>query len=135
VRSVLSANLSRSPLPPLDTDDVVSLSLAKPMGGGSLPIPIPLKSPEPLNDSAISSLTLAGCMADDDSDGGRTHRAESRSRGGSPRGVLTSDRQNGGGLHKHMRERAEVNGRAPPKTPDWESPAEEGQDKETLKGS
>ena len=124
VRSVLSANLTRSPLPPLDTGDLASLSLAEPMGGGSLPIPIPLKSPEPLNESAISSLTLAGCMADDDSDGGRTHRAESRSRGGWDGG------QNGDGLHRHMRERAEVNGRTPPKTPDWDSPAEEGQDKE-----
>ena len=123
VRSVLSANLTRSPLPPLDKDDLVSLSPAEPTGGGSLPIPIPLKSPEPLNESAISSLTLAGCMADDDSDGGRTHRAESRSRRG------WDDGQNGDGLHRHMRERAEVNGRTPPKTPDWESPAEEGQDK------
>ncbi|KDR78551.1 hypothetical protein GALMADRAFT_117961 [Galerina marginata CBS 339.88] len=71
-------------------------------------IPIPTKSPEPLHDSAISSLTLAGGLGGDDSDGefdGRTHRA-GRSRGGSSgerEGLNT-------GLHQHMRERAHVVG-------------------------
>ncbi|PPQ69295.1 hypothetical protein CVT26_001613 [Gymnopilus dilepis] len=67
-------------------------------------IPIPIKSPEPLHDSAISSLTLAGGLAGDESDGefdGRTHRAGSK--GGS---VDELDGVNG--LHRHMRQKAEV---------------------------
>ncbi|KAF8193322.1 hypothetical protein BJ912DRAFT_960669 [Pholiota molesta] len=70
----------------------------------STAIPIQQKSPEPLHDSAISSLTLAGGLGGDDSDGefdGKTHRA-GRSRGGSSEG--RGDAR--GGLHMHMRERA-----------------------------
>ncbi|PPQ83980.1 hypothetical protein CVT25_000526 [Psilocybe cyanescens] len=69
-------------------------------------VAIPAKSPETLHDSAISSLTLAGGLGGDDSDGefdGRTHKA-GRSRGG-------SSNENEGpsaGLHQHMRERAQV---------------------------
>ncbi|KAF8963101.1 hypothetical protein BDZ97DRAFT_1821755 [Flammula alnicola] len=83
---------------------------------GTTSIPIPQKSPEPLHDSAISSLTLAGGLGGDDSDGefdGRTHRA-GRSRSGS------SDGRDGmrSGLHMHMRERAQVS--SPPKTSNTE---------------
>ena len=102
-------------------------------GDRSKPIPIPVKSPEPLNnDSAISSLTLAGRMLDDmdddqDSDGGKTHRAGSWSsvgrdseRGGSRQSLdMPFDEDLGGPpVHRHIRERAEVivNGRTPTKT-------------------
>jgi hypothetical protein len=103
-------------------------------GDRSMPIPIPVKSPEPLNnDSAISSLTLAGRMEemddDQDSDGGKTHRAWSRSsleidngRGKSREsmGVFLDDDWSGLVLHRHTRERAEIvtNGRTPTKTPE-----------------
>ncbi|KAF9477727.1 hypothetical protein BDN70DRAFT_880830 [Pholiota conissans] len=86
---------------------------------------IPQKSPEPLHDSAISSLTLAGGLAGDESDGefdGRTHRA-GRSGGGSSDGRGEAR----GGLHMHMRERA----RAGTPTRDME---EEREHKEGEKG-
>ena len=88
----------------------------------SVPIPIPMKSPEPLNDSAISSLTLAGGLGGDESDGdadGRTHRA-GKSRNGSGDEREAEGLANGhatvgmagsgtaGLLHMHMRQRAEV---------------------------
>ncbi len=71
----------------------------------STAVPIPQKSPEPLHDSAISSLTLAGGLAGDDSDGefdGRTHRA-GQSRGGSSDGRGEAR----GGLHMYMRGRGQ----------------------------
>ena len=103
--------------------------------GASVPIPIPapVKSPEEMmmmmnNDSAISSLTLAGQMMlegmddlegddDPDSDGGRTHRAISRSsaggRGDEIRGVAGGNDDEW--EMRHTRERASVfaNGGAP----------------------
>ena len=102
-------------------------------GDRSKPIPIPVKSPEPLNnDSAISSLTLAGRMLEDmdddqDSDGGKTHRAGSWSSVGRDNGRGRSRQSQDvpfdedlGRLpvHRHTRERAEVivNGRTPTKT-------------------
>ena len=132
VRSVLG--VTSPPLPPIEPVDLSNTSSAVAVdtsssggqgrNGGTVPIPIPVRSPEPLNDSAISSLTLAGALGeDDDSDGGRTHRAGSRSRGGSlDRGRLgwSSGNGNGNEFHRHMRERAEFTTRTPTKTPEKE---------------
>ena len=136
-------------LPPIDTDLELELDLvgregvdSGGSGGGgngvSAPIAIPMKSPDPLNESCISSLTLGGeglvsglpdtgpsmgggaAPAAGDSDGevdgeaefdGRTHRAGSASISGGSNS--SSDRmvpgaRRGGGFHKHMRQRAEV---------------------------
>lgn len=102
---------------PIDTSVASSSSAvgagagARPTPAAPIPIPIPSKSPEPLHDSAISSLTLAGGMGGDDSDGefdGRTHRA-GRSHAGSSAG--RGDAR--GGLHMHMRDRAQ--GGTPPR--------------------
>ena len=102
----------RSVMSPLDTS--VASPAAFGVGSASMPIQMPVKSPEPLHDSAISSLTLAGGLGGDDSDGefdGRTHRAGSRSRsrsgGGSSRRSVEREGL-GTGLHLHMRQRAEV---------------------------
>ena len=130
-------------LPPIDTDLDLDLVQREGVnsgdaggGNGSAPIAIPMKSPDPLNESCISSLTLGGeglasglpdtgpsngggaAPAAGDSDGegeaefdGRTHRAGSASMSGSSNSG--SDRmapgaRGGGGFHKHMRQRAEV---------------------------
>ncbi|KAH9481910.1 hypothetical protein JR316_0006440 [Psilocybe cubensis] len=91
-----------------DTEAEVESIASPPSRAGG--VAIPAKSPETLHDSAISSLTLAGGLGGDESDGefdGRTHKA-GRSRAGS------SDGREGGvagpstGLHQHMRERAQV---------------------------
>ena len=141
-------------LPPIDTDldlDLVGKEEGADSGGvdgggsrrdengATAPIAIPMKSPDPLNESAISSLTLGGeglvsglpdtgfgfsngaAAAVNDSDGegdgeadfdGRTHRAGSASlSGGSNNGsdrMVLDARGDGGGFHKHMRQRAEV---------------------------
>ncbi|KAF9557085.1 hypothetical protein CPC08DRAFT_67284 [Agrocybe pediades] len=95
----------------------------------AIPIPTSSKSPEPLHDSAISSLTLAGGLGGEESEGeleldGRTHKA-GRSRGGS------SDEREGvnSGLRQHM------SGRALAGTPtnilgaEWEKAREGNSDK------
>ena len=134
-------------LPPIDTDLDLDLDLVGREGvnnggngggnGISAPIAIPMKSPDPLNESCISSLTLGGeglvsglpdtglsngggAAPAGDSDGevdgeaefdGRTHRAGSASLSGgsnsSSDGMVAGARR-GGGFHKHMRQRAEV---------------------------
>ncbi|KAF8149049.1 hypothetical protein B0H34DRAFT_734649 [Crassisporium funariophilum] len=105
VRSLLPS----SSLSPIDTDMSMGRSPNADRGmSRSTAIAIPIKSPEPLNDSAISSLTLAGGLGGDDSDGefdGKTHRAgRSRSASGDE-----NDREHATtGLHMHMRARAEV---------------------------
>ena len=133
---------SNQRLPPIDTDLDLDLVRREEVnsgdsGGGngiSAPIAIPMKSPDPLNESCISSLTLGGeglvgglpgtgpgngggtAPAAGDSDGeeaefdGRTHRAGSASTSGGSNS--SSDRMvpgaRGGGFHKHMRQRVEV---------------------------
>ena len=104
--------------------------------GAPVPIAIPMKSPDPLNESAISSLTLGGeglvsglpdtdvrpgfsnggGAGDSDGEGdgeadfdGRTRRAGSAS----PSGDSGSDSDRmmlgvRGGFHKHMRQQAKV---------------------------
>ena len=133
-------------LPPIDTDldlDLVGREGVDSGGSGggngvSAPIAIPMKSPDPLNESCISSLTLGGeglasglpnttgpsngggpAPAAGDSDGegdgevefdGRTHRAGSASISGGSNS--SSDRMQGargdGGFHRDTRQRAEV---------------------------
>jgi hypothetical protein len=140
VRGVLR-NMDKSPLEPVQESDLgavtrdVDARRTRISGDRSMPIPIPVKSPEPLNnDSAISSLTLAGRMLEDmdddqDSDGGKTHRAGSRSSVGreNERGnyreridALQDDDWADLRIHRHTRERAEIvaNGRTPTKTPE-----------------
>jgi hypothetical protein len=102
----------RSVMSPIDTSAASPAAFG--VGSASMPIQMPVKSPEPLHDSAISSLTLAGRLCGDDSDGefdGRTHRAGNRSRsrsgGGSSRRSVEREGL-GTGLHLHMRQRAEV---------------------------
>lgn len=102
----------RSVMSPIDTSAASAAAFG--VGSSSIPIQMPAKSPEPLHDSAISSLTLAGGLGGDDSDGefdGRTHRAgsqsRSRSRGGSSRHSVEREGLSTG-LHLHMRQRAEV---------------------------
>ena len=102
----------RSVMSPIDTSAASAAAFG--VGSVSIPIQMPVKSPEPLHDSAISSLTLAGGLGGDDSDGefdGRTHRAGSRSRSRSGSGSSRRSVEREGlstGLHLHMRQRAEV---------------------------
>ena len=132
-------------LPPIDTNLDLDLVRVEGVNGGgsggggngiSAPIAIPMKSPDPLNESCISSLTLGGeglvsglpdygpsngggaAPAAGDSDGegdgeaefdGRTHRAGSASiSGGSNSSSDGMAPGARGGFHKHMRQRAEV---------------------------
>ena len=132
-------------LPPIDTDldlDLVRGEGVNSGGGGgsggggngvSAPIAIPKKSPDPLNESCISSLTLGGeglpsalpdtgftggappPAADSDGEGdgeaefdGRTHRAGSASMSGDSNSSSDGMLPGGRGFHKHIRQRAEV---------------------------
>jgi len=54
----------RSAMTPIDTSAASAAAFG--VGSISIPIQMPVKSPEPLHDSAISSLTLAGGLGGDD---------------------------------------------------------------------
>lgn len=136
---VVNGNQRLPPVTDLDLDlvgrDRVNSGDSGGGNGVSAPIVIPMKSPDPLNESCISSLTLGGeglvsgvpgtgpsnaAPAAGDSDGegdgeaefdGRTRRAGSASISGgsnsSSDGMVPGAR-GGGGFHRHMRQRAEV---------------------------
>ena len=113
----------RSIVSPVDTNlTPVGISSSQ-----SIPIPSSSKSPEPLHDSAISSLTLAGGLGGDESDGeidGRTHKA------GNSRGGSSDGRE---GLHQYMRGRTHAGTPTNILGAQWEKARERADDAERAK--